>query len=211
MGQELLVLGAEGAGKSLLIRRLKELCHNSKSATDPNVPSSIPISPPPIRSLQTGFAQLGGLPSFDPSESTIPTVGVNLSNLVISDIPLDVREIGSSMASRWDTFLPDCMALLFVVDASDLGQLSSTSVLLYEILSNREFIIKKPIAILFNKLDLVGDPRVTLPIIYNTLRIDDLLRRNKDWSRLVVLAGSSLDVSGATVLRKWILSFLKDK
>ena len=67
---ELLVLGAEGAGKSLLIRNLKQLC--SDDVTN------------------------------DQSESTIPTMGVDISTVVVEEVEINVREIGASMASRYD-------------------------------------------------------------------------------------------------------------
>ena len=68
-------------------------------------------------------------------------------------------------------------------------------VLLYEVLSNEDALADKPIAILFNKLDLVGDPQTTLHIFYNILRIDDLKNKNNTWAKLVLLSGTALDTS----------------
>jgi GTPase SAR1 family protein len=189
---ELLVLGPEGSGKSMVIRGLNEL--NDEPATNDN-----------------GSTMVGAKEPI--SESTIPTVGVNLSHIEFKStavssttITLDVREIGAAMASRWDCYLEDCAALLFVIDVSDLGSLASSFVLLYEVLSNKEYLANKPLAILLNKLDLVGDPSTSIPIVYHTLRIDDLQRCGVDFPQITVLAGSALDLhSSPTCVRQWIL------
>ena len=182
---ELLVLGPDGAGKSLVIRRLVE----SSAAAEPA--------------------------ASDPSaEATIPTVGVNLTHVdlvaaapssSLLSLSLDVREIGATMASRWDSYLPDCTALLFVVDASDLGALASAFVLLYEVLMHTPHVAHKPAAVLLNKLDLVGDAAVALPTVCNVLRLDDLRRV---YPRLRVLAGSAVDRHcgcAAAGVKTWLL------
>lgn len=189
---ELLVLGPQGSGKSLVIRRLDELNEKVQSTTDV------------VTTVGT----------VDPSsESTIPTVGVNLSHIEFKSpatsstiMKLDVREIGAAMASRWDCYLEDCAALLFVIDVSDLGSLASSFVLLYEVLANKEYLANKPLAILLNKLDLVGDPATSIPIVYHSLRIGDLQRCHIDFPQITVLAGSALDLhSSAECVRQWIL------
>ena len=150
---------------------------------------------------------------FEPSaEATIPTVGVNLSHVDLSQIgtqtqtlSLDVREIGAAMASRWDAYLPDCSALLFVVDASDVGALASAFVLLYEVLTHAHHVANKPAAVLLNKLDLVGDAAAALPTVSNVLRLDDLRRA---FPRLHILAGSAVDRlrgCAAECVKTWLL------
>jgi GTPase SAR1 family protein len=188
---ELLVLGPESSGKSLVIRRLSELCVTNQGHVEVVSPST------------TGD---------EFSESTIPTVGVNISSIQIGDLSLEIREIGAAMASRWDTYIPDCSALLFVIDTSDMGSLASSLVLLYEVLSNETALKEKPLAILFNKLDLVGDPQTTLNVFYNTLRIDDLISRSSTWKHLVLLSGTALDINGsAKAVRDWILDSQLDR
>lgn len=98
--------------------------------------------------------------------------------------------------------------------------LATNLVLLYEILSNKKAIINKPFAILFNKLDLVGDLS-NISIVSNTLRIDDLLHRNNDWKdNLILLSGSSISDECSSdggeecsfhCVKEWILSFLEGK
>ena len=177
---EVLVLGAEGSGKSLLIRKLQQLYSNNVEGDE------------------------------DQSESTIPTVGVDISTFRMNDIEFSVREIGATMASKWNSYIPDCIALLFVIDVSDLGMLASNLVLLYEVLANRHHFRDKPFAILFNKLDLVCDP-TSIAVVYNTLRIGDLIEDEDDLTT-VLLSGSSLSKESApSCVYKWIKSFLDNQ
>ena len=172
---ELLVLGPEGSGKSLLIRRLQQLCAD-------------------------------GDEEGDQSDSTIPTVGVDISSVDIDEKLMTIREIGATMASKWESYFQGCSALLFVVDVSDLGAIASDLVLLHEMLSNKATITGKPFAILFNKMDLVGDPS-TVAVMYNLLRIEDLQRENMDDLNIVLLSGSSLSkTSSAYCVRAWMRS-----
>jgi GTPase SAR1 family protein len=175
---ELLVLGPEGSGKTLLIRKFKQLCTQ-------------------------------GDEEGDQSESTIPTVGVDISSVDVNGISLDIREIGATMASKWESYYLDCSALVFVIDVSDLGALPSDLVLLHEVLSNRLSLLNKPFAILFNKIDIVSDPS-TIAVFYNVLRIEDLQNENCDALNIVLLSGSSLGSnSSALCLQSWVQSFIK--
>jgi GTPase SAR1 family protein len=172
---ELLVLGPEGSGKSLLIRRLQQLCAD-------------------------------GDEEGDPSESTIPTVGVDISSVDVDEKPITIREIGATMASKWESYFEGCSALLFVIDVSDLGAIASDLVLLQEVLSNKATISGKPFAILFNKMDLISD-HSTVAVMYNLLRIEDLQRENMDDLNIVLLSGSSLlKTSSAYCVRAWMRS-----
>lgn len=176
---ELLILGPEGSGKSLLIRKFKQL-----------------------------FIQ--GDEERDQSESTIPTVGVDISSVDVNGISLYIREIGATMASKWESYFEGCSALVFVIDVSDLGALPSDLVLLHEVISNRLSLLKKPFAILFNKIDLVSDPS-TVAVVYNVLRIEDLQNENCDALDIILLSGSSVGTnSSALCLQAWVQSFIKD-
>jgi GTPase involved in cell partitioning and DNA repair len=131
-------------------------------------------------------------------------VGVDISSVVIDEMTLDIREIGASMASKWDSYIPDCSALLFIIDVSDLGMLATSLVLLYEVLSCKHGIRNKPFAIVFNKLDLVSDSS-SLAIVYNTLRIEDLIHRYSDSFDLSLLSGVSLEkLSAPQCVREWV-------
>ena len=130
---EVLILGGDGAGKSLLVRRLKEL-QNANSGD-----------------------------GFDESlEGTMPTVGVEINTIDINGLNVNLREIGSSISLRWDAYIPDCNHLVFVSDISDTGSIGSTMALLHEVLSCYEGLRNKPILLAFNKIDLCSKRSYTV-------------------------------------------------
>jgi GTPase Era involved in 16S rRNA processing len=117
-------------------------------------------------------------------------VGVDISSVDVNGISLEIREIGATMVSKWESYYLDCSASVFVVDVSDLGALPSDLVLLHEALSNRLSLFNKPFAILFNKMDIVSDPS-TITVFYNVLRLD-LQNENCNGLNIILLSGSSL-------------------
>jgi GTPase SAR1 family protein len=174
---EVLVLGAEGSGKTLFIRRIQEYLSLTTTESDDVL-----------------------------AESTIPTVGVDISTVEINKTSVEIREIGSAMASRWETYLPECQALMFLVDISDLGFLASALVLLHEVLSNKSSLYGKPIAIVFNKADLCSDS-TTEAMFENVLRLEEL--RQADWPDLVLLTGSSMSIHDLPKLAvEWMKSYV---
>ena len=153
--KEILVLGAEGSGKSLLIRRVKEHTEG-KFSVDTT------------------------------SESTIPTTGVEIVHVELSsDVSCNVREIGSAISSRWDSYLSESCGLIFAVDVSDLGSLSSALVLLHEILSNTPLMVNKRLLLVLNKTDCVE--RSSVVLAKNILRLNELQRL---WPLMSVRCGS---------------------
>jgi GTPase SAR1 family protein len=169
MDHEILVLGGESAGKSLFIRRIKEI-------------------------LQSG----GSWDHSVAAEGTLPTIGVELNTVSIgSNRQFNLREIGSALSSKWDTYIPECKDIFFLVDVSDLGSVSSSFVLLHEILGSAHIEGKK-VVLCLNKTDLVDG--FTLLQVQNFLRLDELLRTK----RVEVLRGSSIDGSQCSAAIEWM-------
>ena len=170
--KELLVLGAEGSGKSLLIRRIKEVSEGK-------------------------FVQDSA------NEYTIPTTGVEIVNVEpSSELSYNIREIGSAISSRWENYLADCCGLVFTIDVSDIGSLSSAMVLLHhEILNNKSLMKSRPILLAFTKTDCA--PANAVAIAKNFLRLEDLLFQ---WSNMKITSGSCIDKSLAGSVISWLES-----
>jgi len=179
---EVLVLGAEGSGKSLLIRRLNFV---------------------PTVLLEEEDDSL----TF--SEATNPTTGVDIVSVHIGEDVGSVtfRELGSSMALRVSSYLPDCSCVLFVVDISDLSSLAAAHVHLLETLSYREMIANKPIAIAFTHGDLSdGDALATCEYV---LQIDEL---SSAYPNLTILQGNnSLDDGLSSCVKIWVRDMIKQR
>ena len=165
---EILVLGGENAGKSLFIRRMREL-------------------------LLEGH----GFDLTLSSESTQPTIGVELCELHLSDCKIEVREIGSTLSSQWAKYIPNCSGIIFLIDVSDPGHLSSVIVLLHEVLSNNSD--NNKVLLGLNKLDLVDKCRLVMA--RNFLRLSELKTSHPC---VEVISGSCMDGSLCIAAMKWM-------
>ena len=180
--KEVLVLGAEGCGKTLFISRLKTISQNGSSGSSSGSPTS-----------------------SESSESTAPTVGVELTSIEWDSCcdAFLVREVGSSLSLRWESFIPECSCLVFLVDCSDFGSFSSSLVLLAEVLSAATLTLchgSKSVLLAFNKSDLADSS--TIAICYNVLDIDGLLSRTD--INVTFVTGSSIDCSLCYAALRWM-------
>lgn len=72
----------------------------------------------------------------DKTSSSVPTVGMNLFTIRRNNRCVTVRELGGVMAPLWDKYFDGISKVLYVVDASNLCQISAAGVLLYTILTH---------------------------------------------------------------------------
>ncbi|KAL4713561.1 hypothetical protein ACJJTC_006149 [Scirpophaga incertulas] len=99
----------------------------------------------------TLLKKLQGAEGIDNTYSPVPTVGTN-----IYDVPcltkqgrkttVCIREVGGEMAPLWGSYLDGIEKVIFVVDTSNLCQISEAAVLLYTLLAeprlkNSKFIL----------------------------------------------------------------------
>mmetsp|Transcript_34107 Transcript_34107/g.49548 ORF Transcript_34107/g.49548 Transcript_34107/m.49548 type:complete len:186 (-) Transcript_34107:1461-2018(-) len=181
MSLELVIIGAEGAGKSLIAKRLKEISHNNGLDGNDIFPLSI---------LNT----------------TIPTVGMEISTIKIDGISVILRELGSSISNRWSSYYPEASGVIFVVDVSDMGWYPNALVLLHEAIAAL-FIteLQKPLLIALNKLDMCDS--TTYTIFRNYFDINKLFDYEPPNKRLITICeGSCSDGSVCTEVVKWIQS-----
>ncbi|XP_067403263.1 ADP-ribosylation factor-like protein 16 isoform X2 [Emydura macquarii macquarii] len=85
---------------------------------------------------------------------TLPTVGTNLTDLLIQK-KITIRELGGCMGPIWSSYYGDCSAVLFMIDAANPTQISSSCVQLLSLLS-AEQLASASVLILFNKMTLLG-------------------------------------------------------
>ena len=142
---ECLVLGPEGCGKTLLVKKLLLSEH------DPAAKASLEDSTPPE------------LPH------TLPTVGVNVQQL---EGGRTLREYGGAMAPLWSSALQDCGRVLYVVDASNPTQIAAATILLLDLLSS-EHMQDKEVLVFLNKLD--SPSHVTVGELEQAMRLGDLV------------------------------------
>lgn len=74
--------------------------------------------------------------TIDDTTTAVPTVGTNIFNIAVDNKNYMVRELGGSMAPLWSMYFADVEKVIYVVDASNLCQISAAGVLLYTVLVN---------------------------------------------------------------------------
>ncbi|XP_060076537.1 ADP-ribosylation factor-like protein 16 [Ylistrum balloti] len=119
-----LILGPQGAGKTLFLKRLNTFL-NIKDQDPPGVPPT-----------------------------TIPTVGTILVNVMVTKKQeVVIREVGGVMSPIWPKYIKDSSTLMFMIDMSNRLQVAAGCILLLTTLSDQALVADK-VLILLNKIDL---------------------------------------------------------
>ncbi|XP_038598846.1 ADP-ribosylation factor-like protein 16 [Tachyglossus aculeatus] len=129
---------------------------------------------------------------------TQPTVGTNLTDLMVRR-KMVVRELGGRMAPIWSSYYGDARAIMFVMDASDPTQLSSSCAQLLGVLS-AEQLATVPVLVLFNKIDL---PCYMSPEeMKGLLRLPDIIARASQ--PIAIAHVSARDGTGLPQVLRWL-------
>ena len=104
----ILVLGPEGTGKSLLLKRIRQISLEGENAAFNDIPS------------------------------TVPTVGTNILKAEFDQQTLEMREVGGVMAPIWKNYFKGIHGIVYVVDASNQFQVSASCMLLLNLLANEK-------------------------------------------------------------------------
>ncbi|XP_067120068.1 ADP-ribosylation factor-like protein 16 [Centruroides vittatus] len=132
--------------------------------------------------------------------STIPTVGTNIINVKTNNNnSVTVHELGGEMAPIWDNHLNSCQHLLYVIDISNLQQVSCACILLLEILSKLE-LENMRVLIVLNKTDAMNT--LTMNEMKGLLRLDDISKYAKQ--RIDVVETSCVLGEGLEFIRDWL-------
>ena len=133
------MLGCEGSGKTLLCRQLERWCSSAAAATAQAIDSK-----------------------------TVPSVGVELLELLHGNRRFSVREVGGVMQPVWYRYFEGCSAVVFVADSSSAAAASSASIEWYNLLAARA-LRGTPTLLLLNKRDHpTALPQPTLQLLLRT-------------------------------------------
>lgn len=80
--------------------------------------------------------KLQNFEQVDETSSSVPTVGTNLFTIKRGNFSVTVRELGGIMAPLWNKYFNGITKIIYVVDASNLCQISAAGLLLYTILAD---------------------------------------------------------------------------
>ncbi|KXX79532.1 ADP-ribosylation factor-like protein 3 [Madurella mycetomatis] len=100
----------------------------------------------------------------EPKLKTVPTVGQNVSTIVLPDMYLKIWDVGGQLSLRklWQSYYASCHAIVFIIDSTDIGdgslehdstgRLEECRLVLEDVLQNSEA-EGVPLLILANKQD----------------------------------------------------------
>lgn len=187
--KECLVLGPGGAGKTVLLKRLKAMSEEEETS------STVKHKGKRETAHSKSKKEEWTLPV------THPTTGTSLVTLA----PLNciLKEYGYSMASLWKKAVQHTDAVIYVTDASNPHQLSAATVLLMELLAD-EGSRSKPFLLLYTKTDLPSP--MSQYEMAELMRVRDLKRMRE--KKLEVLCGTSATGEGLAEVMKWLKTTL---
>lgn len=172
------MVGGEGSGKSVLIRKMKELQHGSTSAT--TIPSMYE--------------------SFNPS--TQPTVGVDLVDIDWKGKCTKLRELGSAISSRWSAYYREANLVIFAADMADIRQWSNSLIQLYDMASYKEEWADKHLLIVMTKADISTLAQQCACLCFLKLPNPEL---QKVWKTVRISLGSCLEDELALSVLEWLV------
>ena len=153
----LVMLGAEGAGKTTLARRAREACSGGGGL--PQQGRGKTASKACCRGGGGGGG--GGPPQQGRGNLTresepVPTIGVELHTLgggvaaAARGGAVELREVGGSMRSVWPTYLAGADALVYVLDAANPAGAAAGATALWRVLTE-EAAQQLPVLLVLNK------------------------------------------------------------
>lgn len=172
---QLLVLGSEGVGKTVMLKRLQTL------------------------TAQQNLAQAQQREDLGEAPSTIPTIGVNLVTLTHNKRKYTFRELGGAMGPIWNNYFKDASYLVYVVDTARRTQVASSCIQLLEVLSSKET-QEMPVLLIFNKID--SPDCMSVSEISALIRLPDILANAKQ--DITVFECSFRDGTGLHEILKWL-------
>ena len=177
-----LVLGPEGSGKTLFLRKLRNKHSMAGGGAAKEDQENVVIS------------------SSREENQTIPTVGTNIERVQLSsNVSCTLKEYGGQMIPLWSNAYKDSSMVIYVVDSSNSLQLSVSTIALLDLLS-AETLKGKPVLLFFNKTDLpLGMPLVEYKSI---MRLEDIIAHARQ--PIEVVEGSCWSGDGLEAVEKWI-------
>ncbi|KAJ8924085.1 hypothetical protein NQ315_006866 [Exocentrus adspersus] len=140
--------------------------------------------------------------NIDSTTTAVPTMGTNIFNVKIEEKTYEVRELGGAMAPIWSMYLNDIVKVIYVVDASNLCQISAASVLLYTILVNPA-LRNAEILLVLSKMDVsYRQMRNEALLMLQMKRLQKEVKQN-----ITIMEASAISGEG----RKEILNWIKEK
>lgn len=176
---ECIIIGPDGCGKSLLVKRIKEV-------------EAYAFSREEIKEKHPAKTM-----------ATQATIGMDLIDVTWKGKKFKIRELGAAISSRWSAYYGDCHALIFVVDMADMGLWATALTQLYECASYTQLWMGKPALLVLNKADITDISSQRAVVSFLAL---DSLRHHMSWSRLDIMCGNGVGGELSASILDWMAS-----
>uniref|UniRef100_A0A8C2ZP80 ARF like GTPase 16 n=1 Tax=Cyclopterus lumpus TaxID=8103 RepID=A0A8C2ZP80_CYCLU len=130
-------------------------------------------------------------------------VGTNLTDLKLKKKKMTLRELGGCMGPIWPSYFKDCSSVIFIVDSSNIAQVSSSCIQLLSVLSAQP-LHSASVLILFNKSDMPCT--MSLIEIKSLFRMDDIIASATQ--PITILEVSARTGHGLQEVLSWLESIL---
>ena len=184
---EILLLGLEGAGKTLLCRHLERLTNSVLAGGSKKPGKKQGVAPPPL------------------DAATQPSIGIELLQLRHNDATFSVREIGGCMQTVWNRYYSGASAVLFCVDSTSATAAAGATIEVCEILRQ---LPDRRVCLFLNKRDAPAALRQDS--IQSLVGAPDLEAFAGD-DRLKIISGSALTGEGLTEALDWCTASLHER
>lgn len=172
---QLLVLGPEGGGKTVMLKRLQTL------------------------TAQQNLAQAQQKQQLGEAPSTIPTIGVNLVTVTHNRKKYTFRELGGAMGPIWNNYFKEATSLVYVIDIANQTQVASACIQLLEVLSSKQT-QDMPVLLIFNKID--SQDCMSMSEISAIIRLREVQANARQ--DITVLECSFREGTGLDLILKWL-------
>lgn len=198
-----LILGLDGAGKTLLLRHLTTNVSKSSKSVVERIAAAVTTSPHSHAS-QSPVIDLHSINDSINSE-TQPTIGVEHTPLTIDSKTFTICEVGGQLLPMWKAYFDANEFWIYVVDVSDPAQIAGAAIEFMNIMRN-DSMRSKPKLLLLNKIDathIIEDS-----ILQSYFRLDrfmaDAFNSTTPSGPMHVLKVSALTGENMDGVSKWI-------
>ncbi|CAL8110844.1 unnamed protein product [Orchesella dallaii] len=179
-----LCIGPISSGKTMLLKRLQGAEIDESTSTVETVGSNIVQIAKVAPSGNNGESKKSGTMSAKEEEKNY----------------VGLREVGGSMSPLWPSYYNPYKPIIYVIDSSNLFQVSIATVHLMEILSH-EKLVRCRVLIVLAKTDLTDAKKLNL--LKFMMRLDNII--TQAGKRVSLLEASSVTGDGINEIRKWIV------
>jgi GTPase SAR1 family protein len=198
---EFLLIGPENSGKTYLMK-----CLQRKLSPEATKGPSIYYCQAENMTLNSMVAESFATLPYCVNEGTSATVGVDIVDFTLDNLPFKVTELGGIVFPRWSSYFSAANAFIFMIDIADMGNWPTAMVCLYETISYEALLKDKEMLLILNKTDLC-DP-LTERAGEGVMYLDELPELKKE---LTILSGSCFDSSFLDKILEWIRKQLDNR